>query len=160
MVEFDLGPALVAGFVATLGMTAVLMGGRSMGMTSMDMPLIIGGMVSDDEANARRVGMVVHVLMMGTIVFGVLYGLLFTLFDSDAAVTGLLIGVVHGVIFGAMVLPMMPAVHPRMKASSGGFVLEAPGAFGVNYGGATLLGIVMAHGVYGLVLALVYGGLS
>lgn len=160
MVEFALGPALAAGFVGTLAMTAVMMAGRAMGMTSMDMPLMIGGMMSDDEGKARRLGMTIHVLMMGTVVFGVLYGFLFAAFDSDAALTGLSIGVVHGLIFGLMVLPMMPAIHPRMKASASGFQLDAPGVLGVGYGKGTAVGIVMAHAVYGLVVALVFKGLA
>ena len=160
MVGFDLVPALAAGFVGTLAMTALMMAGRATGMTSMDMPLLIGGMVSNDERKARGIGMVVHVLMMGTVVFGVTYALLFAAFDSDAALTGLLIGVVHGLIFGLLVLPMMPAIHPRMKVSASGFHLDRPGVLGVGYGKGTALGIVMAHAVYGLVVALVYAGSS
>ena len=160
MVEFDLGRALAAGFVGTLAMTAVMMAGRAGGMTSMDLPLTIGGLLSGDEGKARRLGMVIHVLMMGTVVFGVIYGLLFAAFDSDTALTGLLIGVVDGLIFGLMVLPMMPAIHPRMKATAGGFQLDPPGVLGIAYGKATALGIVMSHAVYGLVVAIVFEGLA
>ena len=160
MVEFQIGPALVAGFVGTIAMTAVMMMGRARGMTSMDMPLMIGGMLTGDESKARRLGMIVHVLMMGSVVFGTVYGLLFTALDSDAALTGLVIGVVHGLVFGLMVLPMMPALHPRMKVSANGFHLEKPGMLGVSYGKGTGVGIVMAHAVYGLVVALVYAGLT
>lgn len=160
MIEFQIGPALVAGFVGTVAMTGVMMMGRASGMTSMDMPLMIGGMLTDDESKARRLGMAVHILMMGTVVFGTIYGLLFTALDSDAVLTGLVIGVLHGLVFGVMVLPMMPALHPRMKVSSDGFHLEKPGVLGVSYGKGTALGIVMAHAVYGLVVALVYAGLT
>lgn len=43
MVTFQIGPALLGGFVATLAMTMVMVAGRTMKMTSMDMPLMIGG---------------------------------------------------------------------------------------------------------------------
>lgn len=99
MVEVELVPALVGGFAGTVAMTLVMMAGRSSGTTSMDMPLIIGGMVSRDEATARRLGSAVHV-MMGTVVFGIAYAVLFAAVDSDSAATGLLIGLAHGVAFG------------------------------------------------------------
>jgi len=41
--------------------------------------------------------MVLHIAMMGTVVFGIGYALLFQAFDSDSVVTGLVIGLVAGV---------------------------------------------------------------
>ncbi len=130
MVEFQIGPALLGGLVGTVAMSAVMMAGRGMGMTRMDMPLMIGGMVTADETKARRLGLAIHILMMGTVVFGIAYGLLFAAFDSDTALTGLLIGAIHGLLFGLMVLPMMGSIHPRMRATSVGFHLDAPKMMG------------------------------
>lgn len=101
--DLELVPALVAGFTGTVAMTAMMMMGKSMGMTSMDIALITGGMMTDDEAKARRIGMMIHLVIMGTIVFGIGYGLLFQAFDSTSVVTGVLIGVVHGLVVGALI---------------------------------------------------------
>jgi hypothetical protein len=50
-------------------------------------------------------------------------------------------------------------IHPRMKASAGGFHVDPPGVLGVG-GTGTALGIVMAHAVCGLVVALVFEGIA
>jgi len=157
MVEFAIGPALLAGFVATLIMTALMEMGRRGSMTSMDIALLVGGMLTKDEPKARRVGMVLHIAMMGTVVFGIGYALLFQAFDSDSVVTGLVIGLVHGAAVGVIGMPMIAGIHPRMRADAGGFTMEAPGVFGVHYGVGTPLGLVMGHAVYGVVAAIVYG---
>jgi len=160
MVEFGIGPALLAGFVATLVMETLMVMARRTGMTSMDIAILAGGMLTSDRAKARPIGMVVHIVMMGTIVFGVAYGLLFTALDSDSLVTGLIIGLVHGAVVGVMAMPMMAAVHPRMRAGTQGFSLQAPGVLGVRYGAGTPVGLLMAHAVYGGVVALVYRAAS
>jgi uncharacterized membrane protein YagU involved in acid resistance len=102
--------------------------------------------------------MVVHVLM-GTVVFGIGYAVLFTAFDSDSAAVGALIGLAHGAILGLVALPMMRTVHPRMRAVPAGPRLDAPGVMGVGYGKGTPAGQLMTHLVYGLVTAIVNGGL-
>lgn len=157
--DFELVPALIAGLTGTVAMTAMMMMGKSVGMTSMDIALITGGMMTDDEAKARKIGMMLHIVMMGTIVFGIAYALLFQAFDSTSAATGLLIGAIHGVVVGAMAMPMMGAIHPRMQAAGQGFHLASPGFMGVQYGKGTPAGLVMGHAIYGLVGALVYGAL-
>ena len=158
-VDFELVPALIAGLTGTVAMTAMMMIGKSMGMTSMDIALITGGMMTDDEAKARKVGMMIHIVMMGTIVFGIAYTLLFRAFDSTSAATGLLIGAIHGIVVGAMAMPMMGVIHPRMQAAGQGFHLDSPGFMGVQYGKGTPAGLLMGHAIYGLVVALVYGAL-
>lgn len=153
--EFDLLPALIAGFVGTVAMTM----GKSMGMTTMDIALIGGGMMSGDERKARRAGMFIHLIVMGTLVFGSIYAFLFQALESASWVTGLIVGVVHGAVVGIMAMPMMGAIHPRMMPAAEGFQLDPPGIMGVNYGRGTPLGLLMGHAVYGVVVALVYSGL-
>ncbi len=128
--DFELVPALIAGLTGTVAMTAMMMMGKSMGMTSMDIALITDGMMTDDEAKARKVGMMIHIVMMGTIVFGIAYTLLFQAFDSTSAATGLLIGAIHGIVVGAMAMPMMGVIHPRMQAAGQGVsTLTPPGSW-------------------------------
>jgi hypothetical protein len=160
MVEFEIGPALLAGFVGTLAVEALMRMGRRTGMTDMDIAVMVGGMVTADQAKARRVGLVIHVGVMGTVVFGIVYGLLFQALDSDSLVTGLLIGIGHGLVVGALAMPMMAAIHPRMRSDARGFALAAPGAFAVRYGAGTPLGLLVGHAAYGIVVAAVYGALA
>ncbi|MDQ3217984.1 MAG: hypothetical protein M3Q18_09095 [Actinomycetota bacterium] len=157
--EFDLLPALIAGFVGTVAMTVGMTMGKSMGMTTMDIALIGGGMMSGDERKARRAGMFIHLIVMGTLVFGSIYAFLFQALESASWVTGLIVGVVHGAVVGIMAMPMMGAIHPRMMPAAEGFQLDPPGIMGVNYGRGTPLGLLMGHAVYGVVVALVYSGL-
>ena len=132
--EFELLPALIAGFVGTVVMTLGMTIGKSIGMTTMDIALISGGMMSGDERKARRAGMFIHFVVMGSAVFGSVYALLFQALDSAGWLAGLGIGLAHGAVVGMMAMPMMVTVHPRMQPVAEGFRLDPPGIMGVNYG--------------------------
>lgn len=164
-------PALVAGLVGTGAMSAMMQLAASMGLTRMPpMPLVIGSMMSGDKEKASRIGLMIHFVVMGTLVFGIGYAALFAAFDDASIGAGALIGLVHGVVVGAMAMPMMAAIHPRMAASAGsaGSVtveggqvsLSAPGVFGTRWGGMTPIGMIAGHVVFGVVMALVYTWLS
>lgn len=165
--EFSLAGALVAGFIGTAVMSTMMKLSAKMGMTDMPpMELVTGSMLSGDPDRARQLGIMVHWLVMGTIVFGLGYAALFAVFGSSSWLLGLGIGVVHGLVVGVVFMPMMPAVHPRMSTeptfggtvdvSAGSVQLAAPGMLGSKWGGMTPVGLVMGHAVYGLVVALVY----
>lgn len=171
MIEFSLLAALVAGFAGSVAMTLTMAMAGSAGMTDMPpMNLIQGAMVTGDEENAKRIGMVTHVLVMGTVVFGLGYAALFTALDTASWIAGIVIGLVHGVVAG-VVFAGMGAMHPRMEpagslpggdvvAHDGGrLTIAAPGAFGRNYGTMTPMGLLVGHALYGLVVALVYTAL-
>jgi hypothetical protein len=178
MVEFDLLAALVGGLVATLVMTAMMQMASRTGMTDMPpMPLVMGSMMSGDRKTATAIGAMLHFVMMGTVVFGIIYGSLFAAFDDDSWWIGLSIGVVHALIAGVMFMPMMPKMHPRMSVQPvgvgtpddgrtvavddrGEVAVAAPGVLGKNWGTMTPIGFVMGHAVYGLVLALVYDAIA
>ena len=171
MVQFSLEAALVAGLAGTFAMSAMMTMASRAGITEMPpMPLVIGSMVTGDRSRARLMGAFVHYLVMGTVVFGIIYGLLFTAFGSDGWLTGVVMGAVHGVLVGAVILPMMGAVHPRMSVASpaaagdsapgsGELRLPAPGAMGIRWGGMTPLGLIVGHVIFGLVAAIAYGAL-
>jgi hypothetical protein len=163
--EFDLLAAITGGFIGAVVMTLMMNGAKAAGMTSMDMVLMQGAMVTGDRKKAKGIGLVTHLVMMGAIVLGSIYAWLFSLLDvapEDLWWVGALIGVVHGIIAG-MAMAMMPTMHPRMggDADTAGdeIHLRSPGLFGKNHGKMTPVGIMMAHIVYGLVVGLVYGWL-
>lgn len=170
MVEFDAPAALLGGLVATVVMSAMMAMAVSAGLSQMPtMPLVTGSMASGDRSTAIRMGAVMHYLVMGTVVFGITYGMLFAAFDEDAWWLGAVLGLAQGILVGLVFMPLMPMMHPRMSRSSaagagtvraktGGEVqLTAPGVFGKDWGAMTPLGMLGGHMVYGVVLALVYG---
>lgn len=172
MVTFNLGAALLAGLVGSIAMTAMMQAAAAMGMTRMpSMPLIQGSMITGDSSKARRIGLVTHVLVMGTVVFGLIYAALFVVLDDAGALTGSLIGLVHGVVAG-IAMAGMGTMHPRMYApassgqqpvateTAGQVRLLEPGLFAKNYGLMTPMGLVIGHLIYGFVVALVYGAVS
>lgn len=168
-VTFDLIPALVAGLAGVTAMSLAMMIAGRMGMTEMPpMPMVLGSMMTDDPSKVRNYGLMLHYILMGTVVFGLGYAAAFTLLDSASAITGLIIGIVHGVVFGAIGLPMMPKIHPRMAdvdgvpmdVSNGTVKLTAPGMFGSQWGQMTPVGIVAVHALYGVIVAIVYTSLS
>lgn len=166
---FEVIPALIAGFVATAVMSAMMTFAAKAGLTQMPpMTLVTGSMISEDPERARRLGIVIHYILMGTVVFGLIYAVVFATVGSASVLAGLVVGAVHGVIVGAMAMPMMATVHPRMfNAPPGGAIstgggtvtLSKPGLFGANWGGMTPVGLLIGHLMYGLVAALVYSAL-
>jgi hypothetical protein len=168
---FEILPALVAGLAATTVMTVMMTASAKMGMTRMPpMTLVMGSMMSADTDRARRMGTMLHYIVVGTLASGLGYAALFAAFDSASAVTGVLIGAVHGLIVGGMAMPMMPAIHPRMSGATsdgpvvteeqGKLALTAPGFFGTRWGAMTPVGLFVGHLVFGLVMALIYTALA
>ena len=168
--DFSLIAALVAGLAGTAVMSMMMRMSGAMGMTDMPpMELVTGSMMTGDESRAKQVGIMLHWIMMGTIVFGIGYALVFTAVDSASWLTGLLLGAGHGLVVGLVFMPMMPAMHPRMSADpaiagtagtvDGSVQLRSPGVLGSRWGGMTPVGMVMGHIVYGVVAALVYSAI-
>lgn len=176
-VEFYLGAALVAGFAGNVALSLVMAAARAAGVTAMPgMPMLLGSMMAARRKLIRPIGLLLHFVVLGAVVFGLIYAALFTAFDSAAWWVGALIGLVHGVLVGAVVLPVVAAVHPRMRRQpamahagareavvqrpDGTVEVAAPGFMGRCYGAMTPIGIVIAHVVYGIVAAVVYHALS
>lgn len=170
--HFDVIAALVAGFVATVAMTVVMGLAKAKGFTRMpSFELMTGSLVSSDLEQARKAGLLIHYGLMGTLVFGIGYGAVFAMLDSSTWLDGLIVGLIHGFVVGMLVLPAMPALHPRVEPAlvgAGGTVirsrdgvwLKPPGVLGKDWGDGTPAGVVTGHVVYGVVAALVYGVLA
>jgi hypothetical protein len=165
---FDIWAGMLAGFLGTLAMMATTRAATAAGMVQMPpMLLIQGAMATGDPEKARRIGVFTHVVVMGTLVFGLLYAAIFAALGTAGWLTGLTIGLVHGVVSGVL-MRMMGAAHPRMEAVShfagdetwhreaDGLHIAEPGFFGANYGKTTPVGFLMGHAVFGLVVGLVY----
>ena len=142
------------GFVATVALTAITVTAQTIGLSRMDIPFMLGSIFSADPDRARVAGLFVH-LINGQI-FALVYVAAFAHIGWSAWWLGLLFGLAHGVFALALVVPVLPGVHPRMESPRAGLhlpsALEAPGAFSLNYGRETPLVTLIGHAVYGLIL--------
>jgi uncharacterized membrane protein len=78
MVEFDIVAALIAGFVGTVVMSLLMNASKAAGMTDMPpMPFVMGSMVSGERKTAMGIGAVLHFIVMGHAVFGLVVALLY-----------------------------------------------------------------------------------
>lgn len=152
------GQIALWGLLATGAMTATQETMRLSGLSRMSLPLLFGTALSGNRVHAVVLGYVAYLL--GGWVFAVLYALAL---ESAGAVTwwaGLLLGGVHGLFLVAVLLPTLPFIHPRLASDYDGpralAELEPPGPFGLNYGRATPVAVMLSQIVYGVVLG---GGL-
>jgi hypothetical protein len=152
----DWGGWAVFGLVATTGLTAVMIIAQLAGQTRLDLPLMLGTVVTEDPDRARVAGFFVH-LVMGQL-FGLFYAAAFSALEEASWWLGGLFGLGHAVVALAVIVPLLPGVHPRMASERAGpdstAVLEPPGLFALNYGAQTPLVTVAAHVVYGVILGL------
>ena len=105
------------------------------------MAYMLGTMVTPNRDRARVYGTLIH------FVNGWLFSLIYvSAFEQLGRATwwfGGLTGLVHGLFVITVVLPLLPAMHPRMASPLRGPTvvryLEPPGFFGLNYGTRTPL---------------------
>ena len=146
----------VFGLVATTLLTCVMIAAQLAGLTRLDLPLLLGTLVTADPDRARAAGFVIH-LTMGQ-VFALGYAAVFTLLDRATWWLGAILGVLHVTIALTALVPLLAGVNPRMASYRAGpsstAVLEPPGLLGLNYGVQTPVAAAAAHLVYGIALGL------
>ena len=155
----DWGGWAVFGVVATTLLTAVLIVFQLAGHTRLDLPLVLGTLVTSDPDRARVVGFFVH-LAMGQF-FALFYAAAFAALDRSDWWLGGLFGLVHAIVALAVIVPLLPGAHPRMASERAGpnsvALLEPPGLFALNYGLQTPTVTTVAHIAYGTLLGLLLG---
>jgi hypothetical protein len=146
----------VFGLIATTALTAVMIAAQLGGLTRLDLPLVLGTMVTADPDRARVAGFFIHLVVGQGFALG--YTATFTLVHGATWWLGGLLGALHVTVALTVLLPLLPGVHPRMASDRAGpssvAVLEPPGLFALNYGVQTPAVAVAAHLVYGAVLGL------
>ena len=93
-----IGPAIAAGFVATLVMTTIMRGASQFGLTRIDFALLLGTTVSDNRRKARAYGYVFHFVV--GILFALAYVAFFQITGRSGWFVGALLGTVHAVSTG------------------------------------------------------------
>lgn len=130
---------MVAGFVATIVLSAMMMGKAAMGVMPELDPV---GMIANMMRVSMAMGWVIH-FMIGTIIWGVAFAVLLKVLPgSQLWIKGAVFGV------GAWLL-MMVAVMPMAGA----------GLFGMQMGMMAPVMTLVMHLIYGAVLGAVYGAL-
>lgn len=149
---------LAGGLMATIALTVVYALGMSMGLTRMSTPVILGTMVSADRDRAMFYGTIIHLLLGWG--FALLYAAAFEAAGMATWWLGALLGVVHELFMLGIVVPALPAIHPRMASERQGpdptRALQPPGFLGLNYGRQSVLVGTAAHILYGAILGAMY----
>jgi hypothetical protein len=144
------------GPVATVVLTTIMVGAQLAGLTRLDLPLMLGTVITGDPDRGRFIGFFLH-LVAGQL-FAIFYGLAFAALGRTEWWLGALFGVVHATVAGAVLVPLLPSIHPRMATERTGprstAILEPPGLMALNYGWSTPLVAIVAHVGYGTVLGL------
>jgi len=140
--------------VATAAMTLILDLSQRLGLSRLSLPYLFGTFFSADRSRAYFFGFLSYFL--GGLMFALLYWLGFTAIGWSSWWLGALVGLLHGLFLLAVMLPVMPYLHPRMATAYDGPTafrrIEPPGFLGLNYGTRTPLVTLLGQLVYGLIL--------
>jgi uncharacterized membrane protein YagU involved in acid resistance len=149
---------LLWGFVATLVLTTFSALVQGLGLTRMNIPYMLGTMLTADRDRARLRGFVAH--MIAGWIFSLIYVLIFESIHAAGWWRGVVIGVVHALFMLTVVAVLLPGVHPRMASEQQGpeakNMLEPPGFLALNYGMRTPLAVVLSHAIFGAILGMFY----
>lgn len=149
---------LLWGFIATLALSILLSGSQGLGLTRMNVPYMIGTMLTPDRSRAKLYGFFLH-LLNGWI-FSLLYVLIFQSLNQANWWIGAAIGVCQAMLVLVLGMSLMPGLHPRMASEQHGpsasRMLEPPGFMALNYGLRTPVFILLAHFVFGAILGAFY----
>jgi hypothetical protein len=150
----NIGEILLWGLLATGLLTTLMRAGQALHLTRMDVPLLLGTMVTPNRDHAKVIGFVIHFLN------GWWMAMLYVAFFHGMGMVswwlGGLMGLAHACFVLIVVLPLLPGAHPRMASDFHGpdptRLLEPPGFLALNYGYQTPLATIIAHIAYGMVL--------
>ena len=144
--------ALAGGVIGTFVLTTALRAASELGLTRVDLPFLLGTVVTEDRARAKAIGYVMHFAVGAIGALG--YYLVFLAIDSSGRLLGAALGLAHGLFSAtAVVNILLPLVHPRMGKpwtdASSSPLIEAPSFLMLNYGPATPIVSTLAHILYG-----------
>jgi hypothetical protein len=154
--------SLAGGAIGTVVLSAGLRTAQELGLTRMDLALLLGTVFSGRRGPASVIGYALH--FCAGLVFALLYAAVFYAVGHAGWALGLALGAVHALFFGGTILDtLLPAVHPRMGTpwtdSEETPLLEYPGFLLANYGRATVLVHLALHLAYGAIVGAFAAGL-
>ena len=102
------------GLVATAALTAVSIAAQLAGQTRLDVPLLLGTLVTEDPDRARVAGFFIHMVIGEGFALG--YAATFALLDRLTWWLGGLLGLLHAAVALTVLVPLLPGVHPRIAS--------------------------------------------
>jgi hypothetical protein len=150
--------SLLAGFVGTVLLTTLEAGAQQLHLSRMSIPYLLGAVFTPGRDRAKVIGFFAH-LLNGQL-FALLYVAIFRATGEATALRGGIIGLVHAAVVLLVIVPLLPAIHPRMASLHQGPTelrqIEPPGPMALHYGVTTPLAVVIAHIVFGLAVGGLY----
>ena len=146
------------GFVATVFLTGLMSASQSLGLTRMNLPFMVGTMVTPNRDRAKLAGFGMH--FVNGWLFAIVYAAAFQSWRRASWWLGALIGLVHAFFVLCAAMPLLSTMHPRMASEEQGPTptrqLEPPGFLALHYGRRTPISVVLAHLIYGAILGAFY----
>ena len=109
---------LIWGFAATILLTTISAAAQGMGLTRMNLPYMLGTILTPDRDKAKLYGFFMH-MALGW-VFSLVYVLLFQALGAAGWWRGGVIGLVHAFFVLVVMVGLLPGVHPRMASEQHG----------------------------------------
>lgn len=154
----NLPSVLIWGAVATAVLTSFESGGQRLGLTRMSIPTLLGTMLTPNRDRAVFYGLIAHFAVGLAIAF--FYAAVFELLGRATWWIGAALAVVHATFILGTVMPVLPAVHPRMATERDGPTptrnLQPPGFMALNYGRRSAIVELAGHVLYGAILGAFY----
>jgi hypothetical protein len=148
----------LSGFIATLALSTLLASSQGLGLTRMNIPYLLGTIVTREREKARLYGFLAHFL--NGWFFSLFYVYIFQARGMANWWFGLLIGLAHALFMLTVGVSLLPSIHPRMASERRGPTarrqLEPPGFMALNYGYQTPLSVFLAHAAFGAILGSLY----
>ena len=150
--------AVAGGFLGTLAFSTLVKAASEMGLTRMDLPFLLGTIVTENRRKAKAIGYLFHFAL--GLAFAMMYVEFFELVGRSSWWVGALLGALQAVFISTVLVnELLPVVHPRMAttdtAANEYALIEPPGFLMRNYGRNTFLVTLIAHIAYGAIVGLV-----
>lgn len=129
------------GVLGAAAMSLLMALARGMGLTQMNLEMMLGTMLASPSGGTRFLGFVWHLINGG--IFALIYAAGFKALGRASASLGLGFGTIHWVVAGVF-MGMVPLMHPMIPE-----MMAPPGYFGVNGGAFDFVAELMLHWVYG-----------
>lgn len=155
----NIGSLILWGFVGTVALTTLEACARGLGLTRMGIPFMLGTMFTGHRDRANVIGFLAHFVNGWLIAF--VYAAVFDAIGRATWWLGAGLGLCHALFILAVVLPLMPSIHPRMADEDQGpgptRMLQPAGFFALHYGRRSAIVVLVTHCVYGVILGATYG---
>jgi hypothetical protein len=154
----DFAGVALWGFVATLILTTIMYLAQGMGVSRISLPFMIGTAFTGNRDRAEYLGVALHFVLGWSLCL--IYAFIFEDLKRSGWVLGLILGTGHGLFMLAVVMSVLPYIHPRMSTEhdrpTPTRMLEPPGFMGLNYGRKTPISTMIAHMAFGTVFGAFY----